>query len=347
MADRNMTFLPGEEPGLIAGGLKKQADVQGLMEQHLGMPEIPTGNKVARWFPWWRTVTQTLSDSVRRIIPNETRDPTSFFNNSNKDVYIDEIRMRVIPSAWDSYIYNQTAVLVKMSIPDRREIISDWLPWAALQTSPESMLLGELDNYVYEFPAPYFLQRDQLFLMDFQYDANIFVNGDDVGNVVKEEYALMMGLHGFGQRDKEPISLVMPAYGWQDGEPDATSFQTIAFDDRKSHPLRDAWITHLTFGSAIRTNSTEILQAVMVRPNPPAGPAWHRQEFYRLDEIAHQVGSDHAGQEFMIHRPKVPYVLHKGEGMVIELLYDAVIAAAGVDSEVTITMLGRQEGEGR
>jgi len=268
-------------------------------------------------------------------------DPTSFFNNSDKDVYIDEIRMRVIPSDWSQYIWNQTAITLKMSIPDRREIISDWLPWACLQTSPESMLLGELDNYVYELPSPYFLQRGQLFLMDFQYDANIFVD-DETHD--PDNYAIMAGLHGYGQRDKEPIDLIMPVLVWERGGPDATSFQTFAFDDGKSHPLRDAWITHLTFGSALRTNTTEILQAVMIRPNPPAGPAWHRQEFFRLDEIAHQVGSDHNGQEFMIHRPKVPYVLHKGEGLVIELLLDGVRAATRIESEVTITLLGRQEG---
>lgn len=338
-ANKNIVFLPGDEPGPIASGLEQQADLKDLMERHLGLPEIPVGSEVARWFPWWRTVTETLTADLTRIIPQNTRDPRSFVNQSGKDIWIDELRMRVVPSSWTQYIYNQTAVLVKLSIPDRREIISDWMPWAALQTSPESMLLGELDNYVYKFPSPYFLQRGQLFLMDFQYDANVFANDETYD---KNDYAIMMGLHGIGQRDKEPIDLIMPAYVWDRAAPDATSFQTIAFDDRRTHPLRDAWITHLTFGSALHTNSGEILNAVMVRPNPPAGPAWHRQEFFRLDEIAHQVGSDHNGQEFMIHRPVVPYVLHPGEGLEIELL--CADNVRDIDTEVTVTALGHQEG---
>jgi len=341
MADSTI-FL--DSPGPVAGGLEQQADVGALMREHLNLPEIPSGNNVARWFPWWRTVTETLSANVSRLIPQNTRDPSSFFNNSDKDVYIDEIRMRITPSSWSQWIYNSTGTLIKLSIPDRREIISDWIPWMSLQTSPESILLGEMDSYVYKLPAPYFLRRDQLFLMDFQYDANVFVNTGDVGQVLKDQYAMMMGLHGVGQRDKQPIDLVMPVYGWQNFGPDNTSYQTIAFDERRSHALRDAWITHLTFGSALKSNDGEILNAIMVRPNPPAGPAWHRNEFFRLDEIAHQIGSDHHALDYMIHRPKVPYVLHKGEGMLVELLYSDVVASSEVTSDVTITLLGRQEG---
>ena len=83
--------------------------------------------------------------------------------------------------------------------------------------------------------------------------------------------------------------------------------------------MRDAVITHLTFGSALTTNVTNVLEALEFRTHAPEGPEWHQNEFFALRDVSEQIGVFAAIDYYCIHRPIIPYTLFKGEGILVEL----------------------------
>lgn len=341
------TFLPGEEPGGYALGVPHPEDPARLAAYKLKMARMPTGSGVADKFPWWRKVHQPMVANEKLVLlrgPAVTGLPAmqlsemqaTFENNSDHEVNVDEIRFY---TAWgrapDSQY--QTQILCKIGIPPRREVIADWIPINTLHTENDRMLGADIDSFTYEMPAPYVLQRGNQFVMDWRYNAALFTN------LGAEDWAIMCGLHGYGLQDHEPISLMKAIRGWPNVAGQANQWQTIAFDEEQGRPMRDAVITHISFGSGMVTNVgvANVLEGLEFCPHAPEGPVWHQNEFFCIRDVAEQVGRINAMDYWCIHRPILPYVLNKGEGIMIELWNDAPNAVT-IDVILRGTQTGRR-----
>ncbi len=321
-----MTFLPGQEPGDYALGVPHPDDPGRMAAYKLKMERMPTGSGVSDRFPWWRKVHQPMIAGEQLIL--RRGDPVTglpamqqaswagtFENTSDHDVQVDEIRFYTVWGRAAAQGY-QTQLLCKIGIPPRREVIADWLPVQALHTEIDRMVAADVDSFTYELPAPYVLQRGNQFVMDWRYNATLFAN------MGVEDWAIMCGLHGYGLQDKEPISLMKAVRGWPNTPAGiAGQWQTIAFDEEQGRPMRDAVITHISFGSAMTTNigAANVLESLEFRPHAPEGPAWHQSEFFCIRDVAEQVGRLNAVDFWSIHRPIVPYTLGRGEGVQIAL----------------------------
>lgn len=331
-----ITFLPGEDPGPYTLGLPDQPAMAGVLAAYrLRMGKLPIGNKVSARFPWLRNVRETFSDGPEQRVIMRQGWPATFVNNSDHRVHVEEIRFRHDIQQTDDNSA-QTELFAKIEIPDRRVINDQWLPVGTLHTEIDRFLYANLDSFCFELPAPYFLQRGNPFFMDVEYSAPF-------GNANADDWVIMAGLHGWGQVDQEPISLIKPVRGWAAFDGAAGQYQTVVFDDEQDRPMRDAWITHLSIGGAYTDNTNgNMQQSVRVRPVAPEGPPWHAQEFFRLDDIAEQIGclrTNDLVDNYAIHRPIVPYLLEPGEGVRV-----ALWNRSSQDTvNVSVTLRGTQE----
>jgi len=337
MADKKiMVFLPGEEPGPFALGLSDQPSMAGVLAAYrLKMGKLPIGNRVSAKFPWIRNVVETFDNGPEQRVIMRGNWPATFVNQSAHRVFVEEVRFRHdIDQVDTNYM---TDLWVKLDIPDRRVINEEWLPVGTLNTEIDRFLAANLDTFCYELPTPYFLQRGNPFMMDVEFASEFLTNTSS------EDWIVQAGLHGWGLYDQEPISLMKPVRGWAQPTGVAGQYQTVVFDDEQDRPMRDAWVTHLTIGSALLDNAEAALQhAVRIRPQPPEGPAWHTQEFFRVDDLAEQVGSlpqNKLSDMYVIHRPIVPYVLEPGEGIRVALWNRSTQDPVNV----SITLRGTQE----
>lgn len=336
MADKKIFFMPGEDPGPYALGLPDQPAMAGVLAAYrLKMGKLPTGSKVAARFPWIRNVLETFTNGPEQRTIMRANWPATFVNNSDHRVQVEEIRFRYDIAIGDTMTY-MTDLWAKIEIPDRRVINDQWLSVCTLNTENDRFLYANLDNYTYELPSPYFLQRGNPFFVDVQWN-NLF------GNAQPEDWVIMAGLHGWGQWDQEPISLIKPVRGWATVVGAAGQYQTAVFDDEQDRPMRDAWITHLTIGSARTTDFAGGLhQATFIRPQAPEGPPWHTNEFFRVDDLAEQVGAlftNQTSDTYVIHRPIIPYRLEPGEGVRVSLWN----RSAQPTVNVSVTLRGYQE----
>jgi hypothetical protein len=329
-----MTFIPGGEPGDYALGVPHPEDPGRLAAYKLKMARMPTGANVAEKFPWLRKVHETLVAGEHLVILRPGWQAT-FENNSDHKVDVDEIRFFTSWGRAPDPQY-QTQVLCKIGIPPRREVIADWMPVQTLHTEHDRMFSADIDTFSYELPAPYVLQRGNQFVMDWHYNVAMLTNMNP------EDWVIMCGLHGYGLQDHEPISLMKAIRGWPQPAGQANQWQTITFDEEQGRPMRDAVITHISFGSAMTTNvgPANVLEALEFRPHAPEGPVWHQSEFFCIRDVAEQVGRWGTLDYWCIHRPIVPYVLDKGEGIMVELWNDA-------PNPVTIDVILRGSQTGR
>ena len=329
----NTIFAPGQTPGPYAGGIVNEGATIALMEKQARHAGKPQGNNVTAKFPWWRTISESFVDNARRI-PQQANWPAGFPNRSDHVVNVEEVRMRGTVANWTGARgVDNDLIWIRMGISGRKPIIEEWLPWHTLNTEMDRVLLAELDTYCYKFPTRYFLNHTSPFAVDVRYDANIFI-----ANVDPDEYSFMMGLHGYDYKDSEPIDIIIPIWGWERDNPQANDFQTLSFDELRERPLRDAWITHMTMGSAVRRNTSATLQAVQIRPHPPEGPDWNQGDWFRLDCISEQIGSSRDCSDYVIHRPKVPYELRPGERFEVEIWN-----RTGQTTTIETTLMGTQE----
>jgi len=336
MAENN-TFAPGYHPGPYAGGMDLAADANALVAKHLRMERVPRGSGVSEVFPWWRTISETLAVGARLNIRRGPSWPSGFVNSSDKAIRIVELRFRGDVAQWQENMGLRQGIWIKMGTANGSQIIQEWLPWHTLTTEMDRYNFAELDTYAIKFPAKYFLNRANLFRLDVQYDQDLFdINQFTPGS---REYIFMAGLHGHGAVDGEPFDLMLPILMWQRSTTGANEFETWAFDDARDRPLRDAWITHFTIGAASQSNDNRVLQSLRFRLHPPDGPKWHEGEWFRPDMLSEQLGSLLAVDDFVIHRPKVPYVLEPGQALDIE-----VWNRMGVTVEFEVTAQGLQEG---
>lgn len=326
-------FIPGEEPGPFAAGVEQHPEgLDRLAAYKLRMKQIPAGGDVAEVFPWWRKVSETIAagDKIALLRPGW---PATFFNNSDHIVEVDEIRFRQETTRTS---VNQTGIRCKIGIPPRREIFADWIPINSLNTATDRYFVANVDSFSYELPSPYVLQRGNLFTLDMRYNAAYF------SNVTPDNWCIMVGLHGWGLVDEEPISLMKPVQGWPSESPAAGQWQIVAFDEFQGHPMRDAVISHLSFGASLTTNYNGILQALEFRPHAPEGLEWTQGEWYRIDDVAEQVGEPLLFGAYVVHRPYVPYVLLPGEGMLVELWN-----TTGDELDCDVVLRGTQRPKGR
>lgn len=318
---RSITFLPGDEPGDFALGLPYTAEgYDKLAAYKLRMAKMRTGANVASKFPWLRVVQENLTANEQLTIRRNAQWPATFFNNSDHLVEINELRFRhgIDPTRSGTW---QTDLWCKLEIIPRKSIIADWMPVGCLNTEYESspFVAANLDSYVYELPAPYLLQRANPFVMDIRYALEF------ITNMSSEDWVIMCGLHGVGVHDGEPISLMKAVRGWPQPTGVAGQWQTIVFDEEQDRAMRDAWITHMTWGAAMLDNTAFVLEAIEVRPTAPEGPSWHQSEFFHLRDIAEHISmySWNLGHGitgfYTVHRPIIPYYLERGEGLQVTL----------------------------
>ena len=336
MADKKIFFLPGEDPGPYALGLPDQPAMAGVLAAYrLKMGKLPTGNKVAARFPWLRNVLETFTNGPEQRVIMRANWPATFVNNSDHRVQVEEIRFRHDIAPGETF-FHQTDLWAKVEIPDRRVINDQWLPVSTMNTEIDRFLYANLDSFCYELPSPYFLQRGNPFFVDVQWNT-LF------GKNLPEDWVIMAGLHGWGQWDQESISLIKPVRGWANVVGAAGQYQTAVFDEEQNRPMRDAWITHISLGSARTRNTNAALQqSAFIRPQAPEGPPWHANEFFRVDDLSEQVGALYANttlDTYVIHRPIIPYRLEPGEGIRVALWNRSAQGTVNV----SVTLRGYQE----
>jgi hypothetical protein len=347
--NKNILFAPGQDGGPYAAGFVNNKHLAELQERRLKAAGYPTGDNVATVFPWMRTITNTLAPFERRVIRNPDWQG-SFDNNNSFPVNIDEVRFYAghgIPA--NPGLSFQHDLQVKMSISHRKQIAERFLPWSCLNTEMDRYILGQNDPHAFKLPAPYFLSRSHIFMIDVLNHAWMQMPSTTYDPTL--EY-FHMGLFGFGAEDGEPIQLFKPVHPVLNTVP-ANSYQTIAFDEERDQPLRDAYITHIGFGAGIITNqrTARQLQDTQVRLIPPEGPKWDGDEFYRIAQLAEQVSFDMtAGSvvvpDCVIHRPIVPYILEPGENFVIEMIHRDMnpLQSGGNTFTMDVSLLGTQPG---
>lgn len=349
--NKHMTFVPGEEPGGYALGVSHPNELARMAAYKLKMDRMPTGSGVAEKFPWWRKVHQPLVAGEKLVLlrgPAVAGLPAmqlsemqaTFENTTDHEVKVEEIRF-FTEFATDPSPWYQTQLLCKIGIPPRREIIADWIPVQTLHTEIDRMLGADVDSFSYELPAPYVLQRGNQFVMDWRFNAALVFNPQDPIPGTIDDWGIMCGLHGYGLQDHEPISLLKAVKGWPFTTGLANQWQTIAFDEEQGRAMRDAVITHISFGSALVTNvgAANVLEALEFRPHAPEGPEWHQNEFFCVRDVAEQVGRYLIVDHWSIHRPIVPYTLERGEGIMVELWNNSVGAVT-----VDVILRGHQTG---
>lgn len=355
MGNKVMVTTPGNDPGRIASGAssirsgRSVADlVRDLEHKRLRMARIPVGSSVSALFPWMRRVNQFAIEPAGLSGPNPGlvmhQDPwaTTFTNDSPKPVYITEVRITDTTGP-ESGVYDETYQQLfdlKMSIPPRRQIVDRWLPWGTYNTEADRFLTEPLLNFNWKLPAPYFLSRSQPFIIDVHNSLALA----EYSRLAPEATLFYMVLRGWGVADGEPIDVVKAVPPFTEGPiTNVNAFQSISFDEDRDRPLRDAWITEIGFGSSYLNPEgvtqedgppigATLFRDVRIRPVPPEGPRWHRNEFYALRELGAQVGvpfdngtiPDYYDPHMMIHAPVTPYILHPGEQFVIEVKLNPV-----------------------
>lgn len=301
-----------------------------LEMRRLRMGRIPVGSGVADIFPWMRRVTQfeVTPDGIPQVIHEDPWD-TTFTNQSDKRVLVTEVRV-TDTSGPGTTNYDETyqqLFELKMSIPPRRQIVERWLPWGCFTTEADRFLTEPLNEYCWRLPAPYFLSRTQPFIMDIHNDAVLATFDYEDTDAL-----FFIVLRGWGTADGEPIELIKAVPPFEAAQAaNANGFQSISFDEDRDRPLRDAWITEIGFGSAYLevaagVQTTDTFRMIRVRPNPPEGPRWHRNEFYALHELGAQEGIPFPSAAgycvepwTVIHCPVTPYVLEPGESFQVEI----------------------------
>ena len=337
MVAKNMTFVPGQEPGPFASGLVHKPDVGPLESYRNRMLSIPTGSNVAARIPWIRTILESSIALREQRTFSLANNPVAFKNLTNKPVKLHEIRFRMAVDGPRAGNF-ASDMWVQMSIPDRKAIISDWLPYSALQTEMDTFIYGLPAAFCWEWPAPYFLHRGHPFVMDLEYNETFFT----ALAALDGDYGAMMGLHGQGT-DGEPIDFMLPIEKWESDGPTGNNYVSYTFNDDQDHPMRDAWITHFTLGAVELPADTDVsLRSLRIRPQAPEGPKWHIDEFFRIDQLASQVDNNDDAAGYLgarvIHRPRVPYTLYPGEALEI-ILANYFEASASME----VTLHGTQE----
>lgn len=347
MNKEQFIFLPEYSPyAKFAYGFPENAKIMELATRRLKINHTPVGADTAAAFPWMRTVAWDVDSGGGPTVVH--RDPWdyTFANRYSYPIPIHEVRIyagrnaaAVQPQGWD------TDLQVKLSIPNRRQIVERWMPWKALNTDPDSYVDGYLNQWAWQLPAPYFLSRTSPFQLDYRYNANLI--GPEQTD---EEEMFYVTLHGWDVATGDTIDLVKPALSWAAAPATTNAYQSITFNDDRDHPMHDVFITHMGFGVGDAGNSGErwanVLEQVYIRPQPPEGPKWHHDEFYPIALLANQLGTYSANGNpapCMIHRPVQPYVLQPNESLVVELVHQD-FENEGYDYDVDIGVFGTQPG---
>lgn len=358
MADKGRILFPGGDPGDYATGFIANSHIRALAAKRLGMDDIPVGNEVAQYFPWLRYVRQTIpyGEQVRvkrtlsrQTFANTTQDPILVYEvriylGSQPDIkgrgsptmegIVNPHAQGVAPYDWTDL---QKSLWIKMSIPDRLNIIEKWLPVHQIITENDHIVEAELDRLAWQLPAPYYLSRSHAFTMD------IGRTGALVADAAGEDPFYIV-LHGWGAEDGEPIDLVKSVpdiltddvdYGWE----------TIRFNDDRDESMRDAVITHIGIGAGSQDNQGWALQYAQIRPRAPEGMEWHSEEFFPFAVLARQLpgvyvaqGSSNQCYASIMHRPAVPYILFPGESLDIDLWNRRDLVTSYCDDEDTDDM---------
>jgi len=322
----DMIFLPGQEPGPVASGVPGGLSASRWAAARLGLDKIPTGKYVANRFPWIRQVTTTVAQN-QQVAVRRPQFAETFFNNTPHQLQIDELRF-LNTTFYDSIDF-YSDLMVKVAIGGRLGIIDRWMPVHALNTEEDRYVYAENNVLAYRFPAPYFLQRGGTFAVEYSSPVAL-----PFGVVAANQ------LHGWKVDSMEPIvlaKLLQAPAGF-------VGYFSVAFDEDRDAPMEDCIITHFTVNQVNTYLPDNVLQANILRFLPPEGPAWHENEFIMMTGISEQLsiatGGDPPVNPYVIHRPKVPYILEPGESFFIDLWY-----RGSQDSvDVVTTVQGVQQG---
>lgn len=332
--DGNDIFLPGQSSGLVAAGTDADGSVVTREAARLRMQNIPTGSEVAARFPWMRRVPWTIVANEKRVLKRNNFGET-FVNSSPRRVKVEEVRFLVLGDPGDMNM--ETELWVKLGIAGKKEIIGDWMPWHALQTEMDRFLIGRVNSYCFKLPAKYFLQRGSVFLMDVEMPT-IPRQGS--------EALFYISLHGKGALDGEPIDLCKPVNVFDEYQT-AGDIITIAFDEDRDMPLRDAIIEYISFGAneLEDDDSARDFSEIRVRPRPPDGPRWHDDELFEISLLGEQVGTILASttkkNPMVIHRPITPYVLDPADIFEVQVWDEP--EGQLISESLRVYLLGTQE----
>lgn len=381
MADRARMFVPGYNPGPVAAGLASDSSIMALVAKRLKMKGIPTGDNVSAHFPWMRYVRETVEAGVQLAVKRAQWDDT-FYNNTPRPILVTEVRIylgnkeptRDVSSRTLDGTVNgvklytppvgvpllQKSLWVKMSIPDRKDILQKWAPYPLINTVDDFNVPTEVDRMAFPLPAPYFLNRSNPFIIDIPKNEALLGGQTDGG-----ETAFFLHLHGWG-KDGQPFDLVKRVPTIASTEYDPFQYMTVVFNEDRDMPMRDGWITHIGIGAGVINNRAVtdslgwVLQNLQLRPHAPEGPSWHSGEFFPVALLAEQIASVwttataiHRINAGARHVPVVPYILFPGESFKVELWNRTDVYAkqivptppdgAAVSFSVDVGVLGIQE----
>lgn len=357
------SFVPGQWAGSYAAGTGGRAvgshpstPVEGLVKGQ------PVGESTAREFPWISSIFQRMpcvaaAGAPTWFSPVGTRlrftrgaGEQSFYNNSNRPVKIDEIRIYSMPAPPDTFgapgvlgLEFQIGRNVGLRLfTNKKEYVRDYLPLWQFQTESNRNAETMRMRGTFTFPTPYYLGKGGAFQLRTRTWYGL--NPAQVGQSIRStNLDFAFALQGSRENSTFPSKLmrqvVIPTAAATPANP---LYAVIPFDENRDFPLTDSRITQ--FGLGIRDIISDPLNVadtfgwpwvswVQAQFIPPQGPKWMADDDWvplwgLLDQpgpiiqAANVLGAtqweiwDHS---MIIHRPVTPYILQPREEMHVEL----------------------------
>jgi hypothetical protein len=371
-------MAPGEWLGDFAAGVSPQDRGDARV---LAGGAVPSGESTAKEFPWIASIFQRLplaNGSRIKFVRGAGGEP-SFYNNTNRPIKIDEIRIYAMPmpqtlAHLDVGAFQISRFCGLRLYSQKTEYVRDWLPLWNFQT--ESNRNAEAARYrgAFKLPAQYFMNRGNTFRIRIRHWWPQVVIGPPP---IFTDSFITLSVHGQELNRLVPVKLVKrtldPTRNIVGITPNTPFYQEVVFDDNRDVPLNDMLVEHIGIGlndaQSIEADATILIPwSEMFWPQvqfiPPQGPKWmDTEDWIPLWGVIDQPGpvnwTAHVtypqwDTSMIIHRPRVPYILNPREEMNVEIRNFRTLTY-GVSNDVPgwtetgrgipiwCTMYGRQE----
>lgn len=373
--------VPGTWPGSVAAGVVPQERISPATGK---VETTPVGERAAEQFPWISSIMlrqPVAAGSVQRFVRPGTE--PSFYNNTNRPVYVDEIRIYALPmpqipqhaGAMDLNIGRRLGCRI---YSQHKEYIRDWLPLWNIQTESNRMMESMRYRGVFQLPAPYFLDKGNTFQLRTRCDWPLLA----AANITTDQITIAPGLQGMRRDSSFPIKLMRqvalntvhdPGVGANPATPVNPIYTVIPFDDGRDFPIQDMRVTHI--GMGVHDYMLSVVAATDIEWTPmawimfqfvaPQGPKWMGDNDWvplwglwdQVGPVVWEAGVGPGGiwdHSMIVHRPITPYVINPREELSVELRTNIAMTytpdedvAGWVESgrgvPIWCTMYGRQE----
>jgi hypothetical protein len=308
--------------------------------------DVPTGDHLARVFPWWSLGQANIPNAspngfpfvVRGFGAQRANEPR-FLNDKPWPISVTEIRIWSDDLLGTNFLEN---VVWEVETDFQGHIFSKWMPTPVLNTHDDRFTMGEMHTGTFKLPAPFYIQPGYLFRMIFD---------PDFANAAAFQRTFDVSLHGRDPNTGASISsgqtVTLPAAGG------AVIPIEVNFDENRDSTVRAMWLEEIRFGAVAMVGTQALpnpFQNMLVSMRPPNGPMWTKDRYTPVFSLFEQVSVQNAFgvgvgiNPVTIHRPEAPYPLRPGDKMTIQGMYEGA-AAIGRAAVVFALVRGYQLGD--